>query len=216
LNNKSDEVRVTSDAKRKGILYVVSAPSGAGKTSICREILKQRPDLHQSVSYTTRPKRTGEEDGVDYQFVSTEVFQEMVNAGDFAEWAEVHGNCYGTTHQSLQAAAAVGADILLDIDFQGAEQLRYSGIDGVFIFILPPDMQELRKRLDHRKTDDERVIARRMENASGEIAASINFDYLVVNDTFSEAVATIRAIMRAEAARTNRMIGLLPDEFGLK
>ena len=155
---------------RKGILYVISAPSGAGKTSICRQVLKDIPDLHQSISYTTRRARTGELDGFDYNFVSKETFEQMASDGEFAEWAEVHGNCYGTAKETLDKAASEGKDVLLDIDYQGAEQLRNSGLDGVFIFILPPDMKELRKRLEFRQTDDEEVISRRMENAAGEIA----------------------------------------------
>ncbi|MEN8686127.1 MAG: guanylate kinase [Desulfuromonadales bacterium] len=198
------------------MLYVISAPSGAGKTSICRKILQTLPDLHQSISYTTRPMRDGERDGADYHFVTTDVFQQMVSDGAFAEWAEVHGNCYGTARASLEKAAAAGADILLDIDFQGAEQLRYSGLEGVFIFILPPGMDELRRRLDARNTDDDRVIERRMRNAAGEISAAVKFDYLVVNDVLESAADTIMAIMKAENARTRRMVETLPEEFGLK
>ena len=203
-------------SKRTGILFVISAPSGAGKTSICRKILQTLPGLHQSISYTTRPKRDGERDGADYHFVTTDVFQQMVTEGVFAEWAEVHGNCYGTARASLEKAAAEGADILLDIDFQGAEQLRYSGLDGVFIFILPPRMDELRRRLDNRNTDNDRVIERRMKNAAGEIAEAVKFDYLVVNDVLESAADTIMAIMKAETARTRRMVETLPEEFGLK
>ena len=155
---------------------MISAPSGAGKTSICRQILETLPGLHQSISYTTRPMRDGERDGADYHFVTTDFFQQMVTDGAFAEWAEVHGNCYGTARASLEKAAAEGADILLDIDFQGAEQLRYSGLDAVFIFILPPAMDELRRRHNTRNTDDDRVIERRMQNAAGEIAEAVKFD----------------------------------------
>lgn len=201
---------------RQGILYVISAPSGAGKTSICREIRRRCPELHQSISYTTRPMRNGEQEGVDYHFVTAEAFQGMVGEGAFAEWAEVHGNCYGTARAALEKAAAAGADILLDIDIQGAAQLRKSGLDGVFLFILPPDMNELHKRLDRRNTDDDQVIARRMSNAAGEIAEAMQFDYLVVNEVLERAVETVRAIMIAETARTRRMVEVLPDEFGLK
>ena len=140
----------------------------------------------------------------------------MVADGAFAEWAEVHGNCYGTASATLQQASAEGADILLEIDVQGAEQLRSSGLDGVFIFILPPGMSELRKRLESRNTDDEKIIARRIDNAAGEIAGAVNFDYLVVNDVLDQAVEMVRAIMIAETARTNRVINALPEEFGLK
>lgn len=202
--------------KRKGLLYVITAPSGAGKTSICREIVKLFPDLRQSISYTTRAMRAGERDGVDYHFVTCEIFDQMVADGSFAEWAEVHGNCYGTARATLEQASAEGADVLLDIDFQGAEQLRNSGLNGVFIFILPPDMSELRKRLECRKTDDDQVIACRMENAAGEISKAVNFDYLVVNDILEQAIEKVRAIMIAESVRKDRTISALPEEFGLK
>jgi guanylate kinase len=204
------------DAKTKGILFVISAPSGAGKTSICRAILQRFPKLRQSVSYTTRTMRPGEQDGVDYRFVSREVFDRMVAANAFAEWAEVHGNRYGTARATLETVSDEGADVLLEIDIQGAEQLRSSGLGGVFIFILPPTMRELRKRLDCRNTDDDQVIARRMANASGEIAKALNFDYLVVNDELEQAVEKVWAIMIAEAARTVRVVKSLPQEFGLK
>ena len=200
----------------KGILYVISAPSGAGKTSICKEILQKFPGLHRSISYTTRSRREGEQDGVDYHFISADDFQEMVNKGSFVEWAQVHGNFYGTAKETIQKALSEGSDILLDVDFQGAEQLRQSGLDGIFIFILPPNMKELRKRLDFRNTDADPVIEQRMDNASEEIAQAVYFDYLVVNDVLDKAVDSVRSIIKAEAVRTARMIDQLPEEFGLK
>lgn len=202
--------------KRQGILFVISAPSGAGKTSICREILAMVPELRQSISHTTRSMRPGERDGIDYHFVSTEVFRKMVADGAFVEWAQVHGHCYGTGRAFLEKASGEGADVLLDIDYQGAEQLRKSSLNGVFIFILPPDIGELRKRLDFRNTDDQDTISRRMTNASREIADAAKFDYLVVNDVLEQAVEKIWAIMVAEKARTERVIDALPEEFGLK
>lgn len=202
--------------KREGILYVMSAPSGAGKTTICKMIKSHEPELRQSISFTTRPMRSGEEEGVDYHFVTTETFDQMVAESAFAEWAEVHGNCYGTALATLEEARQAGADILLDIDFQGAEQLRANAIDGVFIFILPPSMNELRKRLKGRNTDSNDVIEQRMMNASEEIAHASQFDYLVVNDVFDKAVEEVRAIMLAESVRTSRLLGNLPDEFILK
>ena len=201
---------------RKGVLFVISAPSGAGKTSICRAVLSLFPMLRQSISYTTRGMRHGEREGKDYHFVSRERFDQMVADGAFAEWAKVHGNCYGTALATLERASEEGADVLLEIDCQGAEQLRKSGLAGVFIFIMPPDMRELRKRLESRNTDDDKIIARRMVNAVGEIAESTNFDYLVVNDVLDRAVEKVRAIMIAEATRTERVINTLPEEFGLK
>ena len=200
---------------RKGILFVISAPSGAGKTSICRAILTLLPKLRQSVSYTTRAMRPGEQEGRDYHYVSKETFQAMVAAGEFAEWAEVHGNCYGTACKTLKEASAAGADVLLEIDFQGANQLRNSGQDGVFLFILPPKMEELLSRLESRNTDDDETIARRMANAMGEIAESVKFDYIVVNDILEQAVEKVRAIMLAETLRKDRVLRTLPEEFGL-
>lgn len=201
---------------RKGILYIISAPSGAGKTSICRAILSLFPNLRQSISFTTRGVRVGEQDGRDYHFVSPETFAKMVEDDAFVEWAEVHGNCYGTARATLEQASEEGADVLLEIDFQGAEQLRESGLDGVFIFILPPDMGELRRRLESRNTDDTKIVSRRMANAAGEISEATNFDYLVVNDVLDQAVEKVRAIMIAETSRTGRVINLLPEEFDLK
>lgn len=202
--------------KREGILYVMSAPSGAGKTTICKMIKSHEPELRQSISYTTRSMRPGEKEGVDYHFVTREVFDAMVAEAAFAEWAEVHGNCYGTARATLKEARDAGADLLLDIDFQGAEQLRASGIDGVFIFILPPSMNELRKRLEGRNTDSNDAIEQRMTNASEEIAHAAHFDYLVVNDVFDKAVEEVRAIMLAESVRTVRLLENLPEEFSLK
>jgi guanylate kinase len=216
MNKPAPSLQPPVPKLRKGILYVISAPSGAGKTSICRKILTLFPNLRQSISYTTRAMRTGEQEGRDYHFVSRVVFERMVADGAFAEWAEVHGNSYGTAGATLEKASKEGVDILLDIDFQGAEQLRRSGLNGVFIFILPPAMNELRKRLESRNTDDETVITRRMDNASAEIAEAVNFDYLVVNDVLNQAVEKVRAIMIAEATRTERVINALPEEFGLK
>ncbi len=199
----------------KGVLFVMSAPSGAGKTSISRELLVHRPDLRQSISYTTRAMRSGERDGIDYHFVTPDRFRQMVDLGAFAEWAEVHGNCYGTAKATLQQTSDEGHDILLDIDVQGAALLRASGVDGVFIFILPPNMAELRQRLAGRNTDSAEVIERRMRNAIGEIRAASGFDYLVINDELPRAVATVQAIMVAEKVRKSRVIDSLPAEFGL-
>ena len=216
LSETKNPGRGAQDAQRKGILYVISAPSGTGKTSICKNIQVMFPDLRQSISYTTRARRAGERDGVDYHFVGRDVFDSMIADDAFVEWAQVHDNCYGTARATLEQASNAGADVLLDIDIQGAEQLRRSGLDGVFIFILPPNMIELRKRLDFRNSDDEKVIARRLLNAAGEIAEAVSFDYLVINDILEQAVDRVRSIMIAESARTKRVIDTLPEEFGLK
>ena len=200
---------------REGILFVISAPSGAGKTSLCKEIIDFFPDLRHSVSYTTRPARAGEREGTDYHFVSPEIFAGMVDRGEFAEWAEVHGNRYGTSLKALQSAREAGQDILLDIDCQGAAQLKKTYRQGVFIFILPPTLQELRRRLEGRNTDSREVIERRIANASGEIREAVWYDYLVVNEEFSEALEELQAIVVAEGCRTGRVLGTLPEEFGL-
>ena len=194
---------------REGILFVLSAPSGAGKTSLCRELIDSLTDLRQSVSFTTRGKRGGEQDGVDYHFVEPEVFQRKIAAKELAEWAEVHGNLYGTSLQTLSDAAEQGTDLLLDIDCQGAAQLKNSYKRGVFIFILPPDYAELEKRLRDRGTDDENVIQRRLENSREEISQAFWYDYLVVNDDLKLARDRIVAIVAAERCRSHRTAYLL-------
>ncbi len=189
---------------RHGILFVVSAPSGAGKTTLCRYLVDNFPDLRQSISFTTRAPRDNERDGVDYHFVGRETFERMVSEGAFAEWAEVHGNLYGTALQTLEQARQAGEDILLDIDCQGAAQLRQKLADAVFIFILPPSLEELERRLRGRQTDSEDVVARRLANARREIAAAHWYDYLLVNDDLEAAREQLKAIVLAERCRTRR------------
>ncbi len=194
---------------------MVSAPSGAGKTSLCQELIDTFPDLRQSVSFTTRQKREGEEDGVDYHFISSEAFQEKIRQQQLAEWAEVHGNLYGTSLETLNEAAAQGIDLLLDIDCQGAAQLKKNYQQGVFVFILPPDYAELEKRLRHRGTDDEDVIQRRLKNSEQEISQSRWYDYLVVNDDINLAKDNFIAIIKAERCRSHRTAHLL-NKFTIK
>jgi len=194
---------------REGILFVISAPSGAGKTSLCKEIVDIFPALRHSVSYTTRPKREGETDGVDYHFVTPPAFLAMVEAGAFAEWAEVHGNRYGTSLAFLEQCRADGIDILLDIDCQGAAQLKSSCAQAVFIFVLPPSLEELERRLRGRNTDLPEVIARRIGNARDELRQAHWYDYLIVNDDFSQARDMLRAIVVAESCRTTRQTGII-------
>ena len=194
---------------REGILFIVSAPSGAGKTSLCRELIDTFPELRQSVSFATRPIRPGERDGVDYHFVDESVFAAMKEQREFAEWATVHGNLYGTTLKTIEDAAQQGVDLLLDIDFQGAAQLKTSCRQGVFIFILPPDMAELERRLRSRGTDGGGVIERRLATAREEISQAIWYDYLVVNDDFTVASNTLKAIIMAERCRSHRTAQIL-------
>lgn len=198
-------------AKREGVLFVVSAPSGAGKTSLCRELIRSVAELTQSISYATREQRAGEEDGVDYHFVAVDIFKDMVSNNGFAEWAEVHGNLYGTALATIEDAAANGIDLLLDIDCQGAAQLRKNYERGVFIFILPPDYIELEKRLRERGTDREEVIQKRLRNARVEIAQAHSYDYLVVNDDFDNAKETLIAIIKAERQKAGRCSHLLKE-----
>lgn len=201
--------------EREGILFVISAPSGTGKTSLCKEIVDFFPGLGHSVSYTTRPRREGERNGVDYHFVSPATFAAMVEQGAFAEWAEVHGNRYGTALATLDAARREGQDILLDIDCQGAAQLKKTTSDGVFIFLLPPSYEELRRRLTGRNTDASDVIERRIANAHGEVRQAVWYDYLIVNDDFETALAQFKAVIEAEGCRTARALPAVASRFGL-
>jgi guanylate kinase len=199
--------------QRKGILYVISAPSGAGKSTLCRELLDIFPELRHSVSFTTRKPRVGEVEGKDYFFVSRDEFMQMVAEGGFAEWAEVHGNFYGTAIKTLRECCESGVDLILDIDCQGAAQLKEKQVDGVNIFILPPSFRELRHRLEGRNTDSPEVIARRIENAVAEIRESKWYDYIVVNDVFSRAVEDLKSIVEAERCRVSVVLQTLPPEF---
>jgi guanylate kinase len=202
--------------QRKGILYVISAPSGAGKSTLCRELLDIFPELRHSVSFTTRNPRPGEVDGRDYFFISREEFQRMVAEGGFAEWAEVHGNLYGTAIKTLLLCRETGIDLLLDIDCQGAAQLKNKQVAGVNIFILPPSFKELRCRLEGRNADTPETIETRIANAAAEIREAGWYDYIIVNDTFSRAVEELKAIIVAERHRTGCIINILPAEFGLE
>ena len=201
----------SAEAKREGVLFVVSAPSGAGKTTLCRELMSSVTDLKQSISYATREQRIGEQDGVDYHFVKSERFLAMVAGNEFAEWAEVHGNYYGTALATINTAAGEGIDLLLDIDCQGARQLRQNYARGVFIFILPPDYIELEKRLRERGTDSEDVIQKRLRNARDEIAQAHKYDYLVVNDDFDKAKQSLLSIINAERQKACRCEHLLKE-----
>ena len=152
--------------KKEGLLFVVSAPSGTGKTTLCREMLQVFPDLHYSISYTTRPLRPGDQKDRDYHFVSPAEFQKMIEHGDFAEWAEIYGHRYGTSRIFLNQAREEGLDVILDIDGQGARQLREKSVAGVFIFLLPPSIGELKRRLANRKTEGKEALAERLRTSN--------------------------------------------------
>jgi guanylate kinase len=198
-----------------GNLFIVSAPSGAGKSSLIKALLERDPAIRLSISYTTRAPRPGEVDGGHYHFVSHEAFQERLGRGEFLESAEVYGNYYGTSQPWIETERAAGRDILLEIDWQGAAQVRRLVPDAISIFILPPSIDELRRRLTGRGTDSEEVIARRMAAAREDISHCLEFDYLVVNDQFDVALADLLAIAKAQRlgihSQQGNLVGLLKD-----
>ncbi len=190
----------------QGDLFVISAPSGTGKTTICRRILQEVPGVEFSVSYTTRPPRRGEVDGRDYHFVDTDIFQSMVEYGEFLEWARVHGNLYGTGRKDVLSRLEAGRDVLLDIDVQGARQVKAKYPRAVMVFILPPSLRELEDRLAGRGTEDRHGLEVRLENAAREMEAAREYDYAVVNDELARAVQDVEAIIRAARLRTERAL----------
>jgi guanylate kinase len=189
---------------RRGILFVISSPSGAGKTTLARR-LAERHSLHFSVSYTTRAPRPGEKHGDDYRFVSNDEFERMVDAQEFAEWAVVHGNRYGTAVATVDQAIEQGKDTLFDIDYQGGRQIRQKWPnDSVLCFILPPSMEELERRLRQRATDSPETIARRLAMAHKELFHYSDYDYLVVNDQLENASDELRSIYIASRCARSR------------
>ncbi len=188
----------------QGILFIVTAPSGAGKTSLISALMQQDPSLSFCVSHTTRPRRPRETAGVDYHFIDEAAFRKMVAEDAFLEHAEVFGNLYGTARQEVTRALASGADLVLDIDWQGAAQVRTRLPEAVSIFIVPPSQAALRERLKHRAQDEPAVIESRMAQARSEMSHFSEFDYLVINDDFETALAELAAIVRAERCRLPR------------
>ena len=197
--------------KRRGTLFVVSAPSGAGKTTLCRELRLRVPGLSYSVSVTTRAPRPGEIDGIDFEFVDEARFREMIAAGEFAEHAVVHGHLYGTRASSIERALAGGTDVLLDIDTQGATRLKEHAPEAVLIFIVAPSMAVLEQRLRERRSDNDSDITRRLWRAREEIALWRQYDYLIVNRDVKEALDQLEAIVVAERNRTSRLSLYLND-----
>jgi guanylate kinase len=192
-------------AKRQGIIFILSAPSGAGKTTLYNGLRKIYPEIKLSVSCTTRARRRGEISGRDYRFISIRQFDGLKQRGEFAEWAKVHDYYYGTPKKPLDRAVKAGRDILLDVDVQGARSIKKAYPKAVAVFVLPPSMGELRRRLAARGTDDQEIIRRRLANARGEISEIIQYDYYVVNRKISEAVKVLGAIVEAERARISRV-----------
>jgi guanylate kinase len=192
-----------------GIPIVISAASGTGKTSLCNRLLMTLSSIARSISYTTRAPRSGEIDGVSYHFVSESRFVEMLDAGEFIEWAEVFEHRYGTGLRSIRDQLASGVDVLLDIDVQGGAQIIDKLPDALLIFLLPPSMDELRRRLTNRATDASDVIEHRLAKARAEIERGRAYDYLVVNDDFETAADELRAIIKARRIRRNRRGALI-------
>ncbi|MEQ9545814.1 MAG: guanylate kinase [Marinobacter sp.] len=190
-----------SQVVEQGTLYVISAPSGAGKTSLVAEMLRSDEKLGVSISHTTRPMREGEQDGVNYHFVSRDEFEVMIGRGDFLEHADVFGNYYGTSQVWVRETLAKGRDVILEIDWQGAEQVRRLIPECVGIFIVPPSPDVLRERLTGRGTDAAEVVERRLQEAAEECSHAAEFDYLVVNDDFGVALDDLLAIVRGQRLR---------------
>jgi guanylate kinase len=196
--------------RRRGLLIVLSSPSGAGKTTISRMLMESDDEVTMSVSATTRPKRPGEMDDVDYHFVDDAEFDRMIQSGEFVEWAPVFGHRYGTPKNPVKDALRAGRDILFDIDWQGTQQLQAAmGEDLVTIFILPPSMKELERRLHERGTDSQPVIDDRMSRAASEISHWPEYEYVLVNTDADQCLDQVRAIVAAERLKRQRQIGLV-------
>lgn len=200
-------VRNRKSIARRGLMLVLSSPSGAGKTTLSRMLLKVDRGVELSVSVTTRPKRRGEVNGRDYHFIDRDQFDAMVRAGDLLEWAEVFGHYYGTPRKPVQKALRLGRDVLFDIDWQGTQQLSEKARgDIASIFVLPPSIPELERRLHTRALDDEAVIRRRMAKAASELSHWAEYDYVIINDTLDHAFAEVQTILAAERMKRDRQV----------
>lgn len=198
-----------------GTLFVISGPSGAGKSTMCTRLREEFSSLALSRSVTSRAPRGEEKDGVHYDFVDARRFRQMIEAGAFVEWAEVHGNFYGTTRAVVDQTLEAGKDLLFDIDYQGAAGIREIYPNAVTVMLLPPSYNALEKRLRGRGTDSEAVIASRMENARGEIAQLVDFDHVIVNDVLDHAYEQLRAVFIAAQCRPSAQRELLAERFGV-
>ena len=207
----------TSAIQRRGLMLVLSSPSGAGKTTLSRQLLDNDKQIQLSVSCTTRQKRPGERDGVDYRFVDTATFRGMIERKQFLEYAEVFGNYYGTPKAPVDEAVAAGRDVLFDIDWQGTQQLRDKGrADLVTVFILPPSTRDLEKRLLTRAQDPKDVVAQRMAKAADEMSHWAEYDYVVVNSDIATSLSNLKAILTAERLKRERQVGMSGFVKGLR
>jgi guanylate kinase len=198
------QICMTSRTVEKGQLFVVSGPSGAGKTVLCRKVLTEIPGLCYSISHTTRPRRLKEVSGKDYFFVKRDQFEQMIEQGRFLEWAEVHGNLYGTAKEYVYNTLNQRQDVIMDIDVQGARQIRKQQLPCVLVFVVPPSMEQLEKRLRGRGTDTAEQIELRIQNAAQELSFCPDYDYLVINEAFDQAQLELKSIILAERCRNRK------------
>jgi len=199
--------------KHRGSLFIVSAPSGAGKTTLCKRLIETVPNLGFSVSFTTRRPRPGEVNNRDYTFIGREEFRSKAGQGDFIEWAEVHGEFYGTSQKRVEELLDDGNDVILDIDTQGAMQIKRKSQDGIYIFVLPPSLQILRKRLEERMTNSEQEIERRVKRAADEIKTYREYDYVIMNDILDDAVRKFKAIIISQRSSIKKIDPLWIEEI---
>ncbi len=192
---------------KRGIVYVLSAPSGAGKRTVLTRVKQQKHDLEDTISATTRAPRPDEADGEDYFFLTQEKFEQHIAKNDFVEFARVHDNFYGTLREELEKRLATGSDVILELDVQGMRSLKQMSYDMVSVFLMPPSVEELESRLRSRHSDSDEAIALRLRNAEGEIALRGEYDYIVINDVIDEATEDLLAVFRAERCRTDRTVG---------
>jgi guanylate kinase len=199
--------RATNGAaeRHRGLLFIVSAPSGTGKTTLVEKLVQVLPNLRMSRSYTSRPARAGEQDGLDYNFISREDFQRRINANEFLEWADVFGNYYCTSIADVQRMLDAGQDVVLVIDVQGARQVKARGVDHTAIFVMPPSFEVLEQRLRGRSKDTEEQMQRRLDTARSEASSYVDYDYVVVNDYLDPTVLRLQEIIAAERSRVHRM-----------
>jgi guanylate kinase len=198
-----------------GRIFVVSGPSGSGKSTLIRWVRQRVPDLGYSISHTSRPPRGKEKDGVEYHFVSKETFQKMIDNGEFVEWAEVYQELYGTSVSSLKSQITIGLDVIMDIDVQGARNIRDHFKEAILVYVLPPSLEILEKRLRERATDDEKAIRTRLKKAAKEIKNCVSYDYLLFNDKIEEAVEELKSILIAERCRKSVRLSKAQTLFNL-